>query len=388
MSTVGTRVTAVAFPLLVLAQTHSPAKAGLVGFAQTLPYMLFYLPAGALVDRWDRRRVMLSADAGRALAMGSLAVALAAHSFSTAQVLVVAFVEGTLFVFFSLSESAALPQIVPKEQLPTAVAQNQARIQGADLVGQPLGGALFGLSRLLPFAADAISYGVSFVSLLFVRPAFQEQREPTPLRLRAEIVEGVSWLWHQPFLRAGVFLIAGSNYAFSAMILTLIVRAKNLGASPATVGLMLAFFGVGAIAGSVVAPSVQRRVHAKFVLIGSFWVWALGALVSAFLHSPYALGAVWAVGAIFGPIFNVAFSAYRYALVPDRLLARVGSAALVVAWGAIPLGQLTAGLLLERIGAVHTILVVAALSAAVGITATTSRAIRAAPRAEELLSSV
>jgi len=172
------------------------------------------------------------------------------------------------------------------------------------------------------------------------------------------------------------------------MILTLIVRAKNLGASPATVGLMLAFFGVGAIAGSVVAPSVQRRVHAKFVLIGSFWVWALGALVSAFLHSPYALGAVWAVGAIFGPIFNVAFSAYRYALVPDRLLARVGSAALVVAWGAIPLGQLTAGLLLERIGAVHTILVVAALSAAVGITATTSRAIRAAPRAEELLSSV
>src|SRR5205823_14643807 len=134
VSTVGTRVTAVAFPLLVLAQTHSPAKAGLVGFAQTLPYMLFYLPAGAFVDRWDRKRVMLAADACRALALGSLAVALAAGNATLAQIAAVAFVEGTGFVFFSLAESAALPQIVAKEQLSTAVAQNQARTQAADPV--------------------------------------------------------------------------------------------------------------------------------------------------------------------------------------------------------------------------------------------------------------
>jgi MFS family permease len=377
----------VAYPLLVLAETHSPAKAGIVGFAQTLPYMLFYLPAGALVDRWDRKRTMIVADVGRALALGSLAIALALDAFSLAQVIAVAFVEGSLFVFFSLSESAALPQVVPKEQLPTAVAQNQARIQGADLVGQPLGGALFGISRLLPFAADAISYTVSVVSLFFVRTAFQEERPRSVTRLRAEMLEGVRWLWQQRFLRAGVFLVAGSNFAFSAMLLALIVRAKDLGASSATVGIMLAFLGGGAIVGSLVAPSVQRRVHTKWVIIASFWAWAIGAFVSAFVGSPYALGAIWAVGGIFGPIFNVAFSAYRYALVPDRLLARVGSAALVVAWGAIPLGQLTAGVLLERIGAVDTILLVAATSGAVGLLASLSRTIRTAPRAEELLSS-
>jgi MFS family permease len=128
----------------VLAETHSPAKAGIVGFAQTLPYIFFYLPAGALVDRWDRKRTMIVADAVRTLALASLAIALALEAFELAQVVAVAFVEGSMFVFFSLSESAALPQVVPKEQLPTAVAQNQARIQGADLVGQPLGGALFG----------------------------------------------------------------------------------------------------------------------------------------------------------------------------------------------------------------------------------------------------
>jgi MFS family permease len=369
----------------VLALTHSPAKAGVVGFAQTLPYMLFYLPAGAFVDRWDRKRIMLLADAGRALALGSLALALAFGAPRFAHIVAVAFVEGSLFVFFSLSENAALPQVVPKEQLPAAVAQNQARIQGADLAGQPLGGVLFGVSRLLPFAADAISYAISFVSLLFVRPAFQESRERSSTRLRAEIVEGVVWLWRQPFMRAAVFLVAGSNLAFAAMILALIVRAKELGASSAEVGLMLAFLGAGAIAGSVVAPWVQRRVHAKVVIIGSFWVWAAGAVVSVFVESPYGLGAIWAVGGICGPIFNVTFASYRYALVPDRLLARVGSAGLVVAWGAIPLGALAAGFLVDAIGSRETLLAIGGLMLAVALAATASRDIRRAPRVEALL---
>ena len=170
VSTIGTRVSSLAFPLLVLALTHSPAKAGLVGFAQTLPFLLFYLPAGALVDRWNRKRVMLVADAGRALALGSLALALALDRLTLVQIAVVAFIEGSLFVFFQLSEGAALPHVVPKEQLPAALAQNQARDQGADLAGQPLGGFLFGIGHLVPFVFDAVSYAVSFVRLLFVRP--------------------------------------------------------------------------------------------------------------------------------------------------------------------------------------------------------------------------
>jgi len=347
--------------------------------------MLFYLPAGALVDRWNRKRVMLMADAGRALALGSLAVVLAFGSLSLAQIIVVAFVEGSLFVFFSLAESAALPQIVPKEQLPTAVAQNQARVQGADLVGQPLGGALFGLSRLLPFAADAVSYAVSFVSLLFVRPAFQEERARTPVRLRADIAEGIVWLWRRPFLRIAVLLVAGSNFAFSAITLALIVRAKEVGGSPGTIGIMLGFSGAGAILGSFVAPWAQRHVHPKAVVIGALWIWAFAALSLPLLRSPLALGAIWGFAGFFGPIFNVTFASYRYALVPDRLLARVGSAALVVAWGAIPLGQLTAGFLLQSLGAVKAIVVLAGVMVAVGIGATASRAIRAAPPLEELL---
>ena len=347
--------------------------------------MLFYLPAGALVDRWNRKQVMLIADAGRALALGSLALVLAFGSLTLAQIVIVAFVEGSLYVFFSLAESAALPQIVPKEQLPTAVAQNQARVQGADLVGQPLGGALFGISRLLPFAADAVSYAVSFVSLLFVRPAFQEERVASTARLRAEIAEGIVWLWRRPFLRIAVLLVAGSNFAFSAITLALIVRAKDLGASPGTIGIMLAFSGAGAILGSFVAPWVQRHVHPKIVVIGALWIWAVAALGLSLLRSPLALGAVWGFAGFFGPVFNVTFASYRYALVPDRLLARVGSAALVVAWGAIPLGQLTAGFLLQSLGAVKAIVALGGVMVAVGVAATASRSIRTAPRLDELL---
>jgi MFS family permease len=149
---------------------------------------------------------------------------------------------------------------------------------------------------------------------------------------------------------------------------------------------MLGFFGAGAIAGSVVAPWVQRRIHPKVVMIGAFWLWAFGALLSAFIDNPYGLGAVWAVGGAFGPIFNVSFAAYRYALVPDRLLARVGSVALVIAWGAIPLGQISAGGLLQGLGARDTILLLAGLMAVVGAAATASRAIRTVPRVEELVS--
>ena len=367
--------------------THSPAKAGIVGFAQTLPYMLFHLPAGALVDRWNRKRIMLIADGGRALALGSIAVTLALGSPPLAQIIAAAFVEGALFVFFRLSESAALPHIVPKPQLPTAIARNQAREQGADLAGQPLGGALFGVAHLLPFVADAVSYAASVVSLLFVRPAFQEDRERTPLRLRAEIVEGVSWLWRNAFLRATILLVAGSNFAFSAIFLALIVRARNLGTSSAEIGVMLGFIGAGAIVGSFAAPPIQRRAHPKVVVIGSLAIWAVAGVILAILRNPFALGGVWAFAGFFGPVFNVTLASYRYALVPDRLLARTQSASLVVAWGAIPLGQLGAGLLLQSVGAVKTIFALAGVSVALAASAAASSSIRNAPRLDELLAS-
>jgi predicted MFS family arabinose efflux permease len=384
VSTVGTRASSVAFPLLVLALTGSPFQAGLVGFAQTLPFPLLFLVAGVVVDRVDRRRLLLVADGARAVAFSSLVAALALDRVVLAHILAVAFVEGAFFVFFRLAESAALPQVVPREQLPTAVAQNQARDQGAELAGAPLGGLLFGFDRLLPFLFDAVSYAIGFVTLLFIRSPLQEDRPPREMRVREEVAEGFRWAWHQPFIRAIVVLVGGSNFAFNALFLVLIVRAKDLGASAALVGAMFAFLGVGAILGALVAPAVARRVPAKFVIIGSLWLWAVYPLALVGLTDVVVIGIVAGFVNVFGPIFNVVLSAYRYALVPDRLLGRVGSVILLVAWGTIPLGAISAGFLLEQFGAVMSMLVLAGVSFAVALGATLTRTVRNVPPVEEL----
>jgi MFS family permease len=382
VSTIGSEVSALAFPLLVLALTHSPAKAGIVGFANALPNLFWYLPAGALVDRLDRKRIMLVADAVRASALASVAIALATHGLTFAQIVTVAFVEGTFGVFFRVAETAALPQVVPKEQLTQAIAQNQARQQGAGVVSQPLGGFLFSLGRVVPFAFDAISYAASFVSLLFVRPAFQEAREHADRNLRAEIAEGVRWLWQQRFLRTTMLLVAGTNFGHAALLLAMIVRARNLGASSTLIGTMFALVSAGALVGAAAAPWVQRSVRPSFLIIGSVWLWAVMTYAMFFVHETLVLGVLFGAQAVAGPPFNVVIGTYRYTLVPDRLLGRVQSAGSLATWGSIPLGSLAAGYLTQSLGARATFVVLGGVFTAVALTAVCARVIRHASTLE------
>ena len=193
LSSVGTRASTIAFPLLVLTVSGSAGSAGLVAFAQTLPFVVWFLPAGVLVDRYDRKRIMLVAEAVRFVAMGSVGLALLAGQYRLWHLLVVGFIEGTALVFFELGEAAALAHIVPSPQLPTALAQNQARQQAAELSGQPLGGLLFGLGRSIPFVFDALSYAVSFVALLLIRPDFQDERRAGG-SARGQLWQGLRWL--------------------------------------------------------------------------------------------------------------------------------------------------------------------------------------------------
>ena len=265
-STVGTRVTAVAYPLLVLLLTGSPALAGVVAFAQTLPYLLIFLPGGAWVDRWDRRRTMVVCELGRAVALGSVAaVALAGGvaAVSVWQLAAVAFVEGCLFVLFDLAEGAALPHLVHETQLPTAIAYNQARTQGADLVGQPLGGVLFTLTPAAPFLVDAVTYLASGGAVAAIRSRLQADRAPSTVRMRTQIAEGLRFVLASAFLRDSVLVVAGMNLVFNGLFLALVVRAQDLGASPAQIGLMLGVYGAGALLGALAAPWLHRRLPGR-----------------------------------------------------------------------------------------------------------------------------
>jgi MFS family permease len=382
-STAGTSATQIAYPLLVLALTHSPAKAGVVGFAGLLPYGLFALFAGVAADRWNRRRLMLLADWVRVAAIGWLVLALALDTLTFAQIAIVAFVEGTCFVFFNIAEVGALRSVVPASQLPDAAAVEQARYSTVTLVGPAAGGALFGLGRILPFAVDVASYAFSVVSLLAIRTPFQETRERDPAAIRTQIAEGFRWLWQHHFLRTCMLIFAGTNFVFQGVFLVFVVVGKRQGLSPGGIGLCFALFGACSLVGSMAAPAVNRLLSMRHIVVVGMW---LNVTIAAYVFVPsiYVLLVSSALVSFFIPAGNAAIIGYRTAITPDRLIGRVSGVARGVALAAQPLGPLVAGLLLGATTARWTVLVFAATMALLALWATLSPSIRRAPSLSEL----
>jgi predicted MFS family arabinose efflux permease len=382
-STAGTQATQIAYPLLVLALTHSPGRAGIVGFASFAPYALFALLAGVAADRWNRRLLMLSADAVRIAAIGSLVVTLAFDRATFAQIAAVAFLEGTAFVFFNIAEVGALRSVVPAAQLPDAAAAEQARFATVTLVGPSAGGALFGLGRALPFVADVASYAFSIVSLLAIRTPFQETRDADTAPLRTQIAEGFRWLWGQPFLRTCALIFAGSNFMFSGIFLAFVVVAKRQGISSGGIGACIALFGAVALLGSFLAPAVNRKLSMRGIVVVNLW---LNAVIVAFVVVPNAyvlLAAVLPVSFAI-PAGNAAIIGYRTAVTPDRLIGRVSSVARNLALLGQPLGPLAAGLLLGAASPRVTVLFFTLVSATLAAWGTLSPSIRRAPSLAEL----
>lgn len=180
------------YPLLILAVTGSAAQAGVAAALEALPYLIFSLPAGALIDRWDRKRVMVLCDLGRGLAVFSIAVAIALDALSIWHIYAVALVNGSLFVFFNVAEAAVLPKVVPAAQLPNAEGQNEAAFGAAMIVGPSVGTSLFQLvGHLAPFVLSAASFFASLVSLRLIRTSFRASQASPRKSLRGEIGEGL-----------------------------------------------------------------------------------------------------------------------------------------------------------------------------------------------------
>lgn len=379
VSSIGTQASTLAFPLLLLALTRSPAQAGFASALRALPYLVFSLPAGALVDRWDRKRVMVICDTCRAVALGSIPVALAIGVLSVAQIYVVSLVEGSLFVFFNIAEAACLPRVVPKEQLPAATAQSQATDGLSQLVGPPVGGALFGLGQALPFLADTISYAASVLSLLFIRSRFQGERKATRRKLSEEIGEGLAWLWRHPLIRFMAFLTGTSNLVSNGAFLIAILIAQDVQhASSAVIGFMFAVGSIGGIVGSIVAVPLQRRFSFAQVIICCTWVWAILTPLLAIAPNPFILGLLFAGTFITSPIYNVVQFGYRLSIIPDELQGRVNSAFRLIAFGGQPIGYALAGVLVQVVGPIAAILLFSAPYLAAAVLTTFNRHVRAA----------
>lgn len=364
VSLTGTGISQLAYPLLTLTLTHSPAQAGFVGALRGLSFIVLSLPAGALVDRWNRKQVMIICDIGRGLAMASIPVAFLIGHLTIAQLYVTTLLEGSLFTFFTAAETAILPHIVAREQIGAAVSQNEATISFTLLVGPLLGGVLYGIARLLPFLADAISYGVSAISLVLIRTTMQKEtmenkEQSTATNLWMEIGEGLHWLWQQPLIRYLALLTGYVNMILVSAELVVIVIAQQQHASSAFIGVIFAIGGIGSVVGAALSAPVQKILRVGQIAIITIWLITLFWSLFAVAVNPFLLAIIFACFTLVGPIYNVMQYSYRVIQIPDELQGRVNSSYRLVSVGLQPLGYALTGVLLQRFGPLITLLVFA-----------------------------
>ena len=356
VSTLGSHAVGIVVPLLILALTQSPAAVGLAGALGVIPYLLLVLPVGALIDRWDRRRVMIVANLAAAAVALSVPLALLLDALTVLHLYAVAVAHGTCGVFFNIAETASLPRVVARPQLPQAVAQNQVGYATSAIAGPALGTWLYqAFGRALPFVVDALSYLVSAWALWRLRTDFSPQPHAAPLHLRREVMVGLRWVWGQRLVRDLAFLTGSSNFVHAALPLLLIVMAQAQGASESQIGLIFSAAGVGGVLGGLAGPLVQRRFAFGHILFGTLLLEA--AVVASVglahwqgLRNPLWLGLGFGLVMFVAPIYNVVQFSHRLAMIPDGLQGRVNSAYRLVAHALQPVGAGLCGLLVEHWG--------------------------------------
>ncbi len=351
ISAIGTKVSQIALPLLVLGLTQSPVWAGLLGAAQLLPYLFVSLPAGVWVDRVNRKRLLVTCD----LIRGSLLITIPLTYYfgilSILQLLVVVFVGGICTVLFEVADLAALPHIVHRSQLAHARSLSEGIDATATVVGPSLGGFIVGLGRttvsgsVLAYLVDSLSYIISAAALLTVRRSLQAPYTQAHPRLRDAMREGLRFLWRHPTLRPLMVLTTIVNFLQAPISLFVILEAqRRFALSPAGIGLVFGMAGGAAVLGSALAAWWYRVERLRLILVGSLIVWALSALTLAFAPGPLILAIGMALTHLVWPMYAVALVSYRLSETPDHLQGRVISAFRTLSYGAEPLGLAVGGL--------------------------------------------
>jgi MFS family permease len=354
ISSIGTQISSFALPLLVLALTNSPAQAGLLTALQRTPYLLFSLPVGVLIDRWNRKRVMLLANALRCAVYALVPTAFLLDHLTLPLFAVVAVLSGAAYVFFDLADNSSFPRIVTPAQLPNAAALMEGTLSAADLLGPGIGGFIVGLARTvvsgaaLAYLADSISYLASVLGLLWIRTPFQASRAgQAKVSLRAEVMAGLRFLLAHPHLRVLALLTMGITLLTNATTLAVIVLARStLQINALTLGLIFAGGGLGGVLGAILMPWLSARATIGWRLLECALLWAASAALLALAQSPLLLVAGWAILTMMNPIYFATSYAYRVSLVDDALQGRVNSVYRLMAQVGLALGPGLGGALL------------------------------------------
>lgn len=359
MCTVGDGLRVVALPLLAATITRDPVLiTGLVASAY-LPWVLFGLPIGALVDRGRPEVFMRTANLARAVLLAGLAAALLADVRSLGTLYLLAFVLGVAEAGYDSAAQSLVPRIVDDDRLESANATLVTlELVGEDMVGPVLAGLLFAASMTLPFGLAAALLALSALVLLGittaapVRPAPAPGPHPAPASgLGSEMVAGLRWLWRARFVRRLVLTGAALTGATLAWEATLVLLALGpMGVSPVGYGFILAGGAIGGVLGGICTPALVRRCNRWLLQITALAACGVVDLALAAFPQPWVAALAWGITGFAFAVWIVLSVSARQRLIPPELLARVNSAGRTVLMAATPLGALAGGVLADVFG--------------------------------------
>jgi hypothetical protein len=375
ISTLGTRISTLAFPMLVLGIKNSPLMAGLVAFAALVPGVLLYMPAGVIVDRRDPRRVMLVSEISRGAVATSVVIALAIYrqNINIVFLMLAMLAEEVLEIFSTLADRRYLNRLMGRDKISSRHASAEARTHAAALAGRPIVPLLFEFGTFVPFLADAISFVASVASLLLIRPTEkpQETEWPTFKQLTSGIGDGLSEVISDRRIWLTSSLMAMTSLVSQALILIFLVEAHSRQFSPLAIGIVLGASGVGGAVGSFWSKTVPRS-------IGKYWLpIQMGAWLIVFLVLATAWNDVvfWSAVAMFvmsvtGAIGNVESRTYLTENIADDMIGKVSSISYTMAIGACALGPAVGGYTVQYYNtkdAIHLLFGIVALMALVSL---------------------
>jgi MFS family permease len=352
VSNVGSSFTIFVLPLLVFKLTGSAFNLALVASAEYIPYLLFGLIIGAWVDRVDRRRLMILTDIAQALVISSIPLLGALGLLSVWWIYAVGFVSSTLWIFFNTAEFAAVPSLVPEEDLPAANGYLQASYATATVVGPLLAGLLVAVAPIhLVLVVDALSFLVSALAVGLVKVSFNDadsaERQRSE-RLQRDVVEGLRYVLGHPILRNTCLMMALVSCVGFTVYAQLVFYAKErLGASDTQVGLLYAAGSVGMIALALVASPLRRRLSFSKVMLGTLMLQGVLTVLLASTRAYWVGVLLWAVMWGLVVLLDINSNSLWQMIVPNRLLGRVQSVVNVLSWSTIPLGTFIGGVAIQ-----------------------------------------
>lgn len=358
ISLLGTEITALAVPLTAVLLFHAtPADMGLLRMVQLVPFLLIGLFAGVWVDRLRRRPVLIAADLGRAALLASIPAVYAAGSLRLPYLYIVAFLTGTLTVFFTVAYAAYLPSLVRREQLVEGNTRLEMSERMAEIAGTGLGGTLVQiLTAPVAILADAASYLVSVLSLWLIRTDEPGGNDRSSSGMWLEMREGLGAVWRDPVLWALTASAATTN-VFAGVVnsLGVLYEVRTLGFQPAVIGAVGAAYSVAGILGAVLAGRTIRRLGVGTALALASAAIGVGWLIIAVARGPTPVaasiaGAGFFVGGVADTLWNINAVSLRQAITPPSLLGRVGGTTRFLVVGAQAIGALLGGTLGTALG--------------------------------------